>query len=279
MNKKIAGTIYVFVSAILFALGGLLIKLIPWGPITIQGGRSIFSLIVIGLYMFVKKRKLVINKSVILGAVFNLIMALTFVAATKLTTAANAIVLQFTEPIFIILLMWIIYKVKPQKEAIITCFVVFGGIICFFFDSLSAGGMFGNILAIISGIAYAFVFLIKKFPGADFESSIILSNIASIIIGIPFYYNETEVSISIWIWVVLLGAFQCGISYLFLSKGLDFVSPVTASLASTIEPVINPILVALFYGETIGILAIIGAVLVVGAATLYSLYEAKRKKE
>ena len=107
MNKSLMGAVYVFASAILFALGGVLIKLIPWSPTTIQGARSVFSLLVIGGYMMATKRKLVINKSVMLGALFNVIMALTFVAATKMTTAANAIVLQFTEPIFIIFLMWI----------------------------------------------------------------------------------------------------------------------------------------------------------------------------
>lgn len=271
MNKSLLGSIYVFVSAVLFALGGVLIKMIPWSPISIQGARSLFSLLVIGGYMLLTKRKLVLNKSVLLGAVFNVIMALTFVAATKLTTAANAIVLQFTEPIFIILLMWIIYKVKPAKEAVITCAIVFAGIICFFFDSLSAGGMLGNILAIVSGVAYAFVFLIKKFPGADFESSIIISNILSILIGVPSYAGETESSVTIWICVILLGTLQCGLSYVFLSKGLDRVSPVTASLTSTIEPILNPLLVAAFYGEKIGLMAVIGALLVVGSATIYNV--------
>ena len=271
MKKSLLGSIYVFVSAVLFALGGVLIKFIPWSAISIQGARSVFSLLVIGGYMLIKKRKLVINKSVLLGAVFNVIMALTFVAATKLTTAANAIVLQFTEPIFIILLMWIIYKVKPAKEAVITCAVVFAGIICFFFDSLSAGGMLGNILAIVSGLAYAFVFLIKKFPGADFESSIVISNILSILIGVPSYVGETNSSALIWICVILLGTLQCGLSYVFLSKGLDYVSPVTASLTSTIEPILNPLLVALIYGEKIGFMAVVGALLVVGSATIYNV--------
>ena len=276
MNKSLMGAVYVFASAILYAMGGVLIKLIPRSPTTNQGARSVFSLLVIGGYMMATKRKLVINKSVMLGALFNVIMALTFVAATKMTTAANAIVLQFTEPIFIIFLMWIIYKVKPAKEAIITCVVVFAGIICFFFDSLSAGGMFGNILAIVSGVAYAFVFLIKKFPGADFESSIIISNIVSIVVAIPTCISETKSSTLIWACVILLGTLQCGLSYVFLSKGLDLVSPVTASLTSTIEPVLNPLLVALIYGEKVGGLAIVGALLVVGSATLYNLKQAQK---
>ena len=276
MNKRVLGTIYVFLSAILFALGGLLIKVVPWSAISIQGGRSIFSLLIILLYMRITKHKFVFNKSVVIGGLLNFAMAITFVAATKMTTAANAIVLQFTEPIFIILLMWIIYKVRPNKAAIITCAIVFGGIICFFFDSLSAGGMIGNILAIISGLAYAFVFMIKKFPDSDFESSIVLSNILSIALAIPSIAKETELGMNVWLFVILLGLFQCGLSYVFLSKGLDLVTPVTASLVSTIEPILNPLLVACFYGERVGILAIIGAIMVVGSATIYSIYESKK---
>lgn len=225
--------------------------------------------------MLLTGRKLVLNRSVLFGAVCNMVMAFTFVAATKLTTAANAIVLQFTEPIFVILLVWMIYKKKPSKEAIITCIMVFAGILCFFFESLSVGGMLGNLLAIASGCAYAIVFLMKKFPGADFESSILLSNIFSILIGIPSYIREANHSTMLWGYVLLLGAVQCGLSYVFLSKGLDRVSPITASLTSTIEPILNPLLVAAFYGEHVGKMAILGALMVVGSATLYNMIEAK----
>ena len=95
--------------------------------------------------------------------------------------------------------------------------------------------------------------------------------------GVPFYAAETEHSLTIWGCMVLLGIVQFGFSYIFLSKGLDRVSPVTASLTSTIEPILNPLLVALFYGETIGSTAVIGAVLVVGASTAYNVFDASKK--
>lgn len=81
--------------------------------------------------------------------------------------------LQFTEPIFVILLMWALYKKKPKKAAVVACAVVFAGILCFFLDSLSAGGMAGNLLAVFSGFTYALVMMMKGFPGADFESSLL----------------------------------------------------------------------------------------------------------
>mgnify|MGYP002466433545 FL=1 len=90
---------------------------------------------------------------------------------------------------------------------------------------------------------------------------------------IPFHPGWIYIYSS-W-FVLLLGVVQFGLSYVFLSRGLDAVSPVTASLTSTIEPILNPILVAVFYGETIGATAVIGALLVVGSATVYNVRQAK----
>lgn len=273
-KNSIKGTIFVLLSAICFSLGGVLIKSIPWSSVTIQGIRSVFSSLVIGGFMVMRHQRFVVNKTVLLGAAFNTVMAFTFVAATKMTTAANAIVLQFTEPIFVILLLWILYKKRPGKDALLTCAVVFSGILCFFFESLSAGGMVGNLLAIFSGLTYALVMLMKGFKGADFESSLLISNTISMIIGIPALLKETDYSMEVWGFMILLGVFQFGFSYVFLSKGLDYLSPVTASLTSAIEPILNPLLVAAFCGETIGAMGIVGAVLVVGASTTYNVLQA-----
>lgn len=124
-------------------------------------------------------------------------------------------------------------------------------------------------------MTYAGVFLIKKFPGGDFESSLMVSHLISIVVGIPFLMRETVFTPTVWGYVLVLGIVQFGLSYVFLSRGLDRVSPVTASLTSTIEPILNPILVAIFCGETIGMLSIFGAVLVIGSATVYNLRQAK----
>lgn len=291
-RESLWGTVYVLLSAICFSTGGVLIKLIPWSSMTIQGIRSIFSILVVGGYMLLRRQKFVWNKTVFWGAVCNTVMAFSFVAATKLTTAANAIVLQFTEPIFVILLMWLIYKKKPGKDALIACTVVFAGILCFFFESLGAGQMAGNLLAILSGLTYALVMMMKKFEGADFESSLIVSNIISAVVGIPMYVRDFApaggdalfgqlgaAGKDAWFFMLLLGVVQFGFSYIFLSKGLDYVSPVTASLTSTIEPILNPVLVAIFYGEQIGAAAVVGAVLVVGAAAVYNVRQSMQTEE
>ena len=109
-KNSLQGTVYVLLSAICFSLGGVLIK-----SMSINMVRSILSFILIFAYQRTQGRKFVFNKMVLLGAVLNFVMALTFVMATKMTTAANAIVLQFTEPVFLILIVWIVYRQKPKK--------------------------------------------------------------------------------------------------------------------------------------------------------------------
>lgn len=269
------GLAYVLISAVCFSLAGVLIKVIPWNPISINGARCIFAIIPMYLYLRATGRRFHVNKQIIGGAVLDFAMLETFVIANKLTTAANAIVLQFTEPIWVILLAWIIFRSRPRRSAVVASFVVIAGIACFFYDSLNAGGMLGNILAIVSGIAYAGVFLLKESPKCDFECAAILGFVACFVVGIPFYPQETIFTPEILVTIVALGVVQLGFAYLFLSKGLDVVSPVTASLTSTIEPLLNPILVAIVVGETIGPISIFGAVLVIGAATAYNVYAAR----
>ena len=269
------GLAYVLISAVCFSLAGVLIKVIPWNPISINGARCIFAIVPMYLYLRATGRRFHVNKQIIGGAVLDFAMLETFVIANKLTTAANAIVLQFTEPIWVILLAWIIFRSRPRRSAVVASFVVIAGIACFFYDSLNAGGMLGNVLAIVSGVAYAGVFLLKESPKCDFECAAILGFAACFVAGIPFYPQETLFTPEILVTIVVLGVVQLGLAYFFLSKGLDVVSPMTASLPSTIEPLLNPILVAIVVGEFIGPISIFGAVLVIGAATAYNVYAAR----
>lgn len=275
MKESNKGYLYIILSAICFATGGLLIKINSWSPMTINGVRSIFAIPV--FYLFYKKlgHKFKLNMAVILGALANSGMSTTFVIANKLTSAANTIVLQFTMPIYIIILLWIFWKKTPDKISVLTALFSFVGILCFFFDRISVSGMIGNILALVSGFLYAIVFLIKKIPNADFESSALLSFAINFVIGIPYMFQESSITGTNMMSVLLLGVIQIGFAYVFLARGLDFVSPIGAALTSMIEPVLNPILVAVFYRETIGTLSFIGAIIVLASATAYNLYSAR----
>ncbi|MCI5857941.1 MAG: DMT family transporter [Agathobacter sp.] len=279
MTPSKKGYLFIVLSAICFATGGILIKINSWSPMTISGVRSLFAIPV--LYIFYRKigHKFHFNRSVFFCALANTGMCTTFVIANKLTTAANAIVLQFTLPIYILLLTWIFFKKKPDKISVISALLSFAGICFFFFDSISTTGMIGNIVALVSGFLYAIVFMTKKIPGSDFASSALLSFALNFVIGIPFMLQETTISQTNIISVVLLGVIQIGFAYIFLEQGLTVVSPIGAALASMIEPILNPILVAIFYGETISAMSFAGAVIVFISSIIYNVYESMRKTD
>lgn len=273
--KTDKGALYIALSAVCFALGGILIKINTWSGVTINGARCFFTLWVMVVYMKYLHRKLVCNLGTWICAIANFSMGLTFVVANKMTSAANAIVLQFTMPVFIILFLWFFFKQKPDKLSIGCCLASFVGIAFFFFDSLTPAGMTGNLLAILSGALYGVVFISKKIKGCDFESAIFWSCILSVGMSLPSILGEVSFQPVNILSVMALGIFQLGVSYILLSKGLETVAPVGASLLSMIEPILNPILVAIFYGEMIGRFAFVGAVIVLASALTYNIIAAK----
>ena len=271
MTAQQKGFIYTALSAVCFATGGLLIKLNTWSSMSINGMRSFFAFFIFLLYMTLTKHQFKFNWKVLLGVVANSMMGITFIMANKMTTAANAIVLQFTLPIYIMLLAWIFQKKKPDKVSVISGMISLVGIMFFFFESLSLGGMTGNVLALVSGFFYAIVFMIKQIPDSDFESSAIISFVLNFVIGIPFILQETDWGIMNMSTGVLQGVVQIGLAYIFLNVALDKVPPVGASLISMIEPILNPVLVAIFYGEKIGKISFVGAIIVLASALFYNL--------
>ena len=272
--KQSKGILYVLMAAVLFSIGGLCIKLVPWSPLAINGARNLISAMIIGVYLKVTHHKIVINPAVLLGAVCMTGTTTLYTIANKLTTAANTIVLQFTAPVFVIFFMWLFFKERPKRVDIIASAVVFVGIICFFIDGLSSGNMSGNVLAVLSGVSYAGVFMMNSFEKSDSLSSIFLGQALSAVTCIWFVFGETDFGITAVGGILVLGVFQLALAYIFMAKGLDEVPAVTASLTTAIEPILNPLLVAVFYHEVITPLSFVGAVIVVGAVVGYNVWKA-----
>lgn len=268
MSDVQKGACYAFISAVLFSTGGLFIKLIPWSGYAINSARNLCAILMMIVYLYLRKKKPVFNKTVFWGAVAYAVTNTCFTLATKMTSAANAIVLQFSAPIFIILIAWLILKKRPGALEIRACAVVFVGIICFFLDSLSLDGITGNVIALVSGISYAVYFSYKDLTHADYDSVLFYGQLISILVGLPALVTEPAITTQSVIYAAVLGIFQMGLAFMLLSKAIELTSAITASLISTIEPILNPILVAVFYGETIGKLSLVGAaIVIVGIAT------------
>lgn len=272
------GTRFVFFAALLYSIGGLCIKLIPWNAMSINSARNMVALVVVGGYMLLSRHRLRMSRWIALGALSVCGTTVLYSLSNKLTTSANAIVLQFTAPIFVILLNAVFWRKRPGKLDLAACAVVVSGVVCFFLDGLAMGGMLGNALALLSGLCYAGVFLLNDLPDADPVCSVFWAEVISIIIGLPFLARETCFTTTAIVSVVVLGAFQVGLGYVMMCIGLRTTPAVTAALITGIEPILNPIWVAVFYGERVGPLALVGAVIVVAGVVGYNVLKSRREQ-
>ena len=267
----------VFLASVAFSTGGLLIKLIPWAALAINGARNLIGATVIGIYLTIRRHRLVISRQVLVGALSMIGVTTLFALANKLTTAANTIVLQFTAPVFVMLLMAAIYHVRPTKTDLFTCVAVLAGVCLFFADGISAGNWLGNLLALLSGVCYAGVFMMNTGKNADALSSCFLGQLAAGILFTPMCVQETDFSAPVLMAVLALGVIQVGGAYILFSEGIKGTPAVSASLITGLEPVMNPAWVAIFHGETISGLSLAGAVIVFVAILLYNLRMSRKK--
>ena len=266
---------FVFLASLLFSIGGLCVKRIPWSALAINGARNLLGAAVIGVFLLLSRHRLRINGPVLLGAASTLGVTTLFTVANKLTTAANAIVLQYTAPVFVMLFSALLYRTRPRKRDMLTCAAVLFGVALFFIDGFRAGNQLGNLAAILSGVCYAGVFMMNSSPRADALSSCFFGQLAAGLIFSPFCLRETDFSLPVLGVVFVLGVFQVGIAYICLSLGIRRTPAVTASLISGLEPVLNPLWTALFWGERVSPLALCGAVLVVSAILIYNVRAAR----
>lgn len=270
-NKKRTGIAAMLGASLCFSVGGLLIKIIPWNPLVINGVRNLIACCVIGLFIILTKHRLKFNLTVMAGALCMAGVTTCYTIANKLTTAGNTIVLQYTAPVWIMILMYLFFGKRPGRTELVTIVIVLAGIICFFFEGLSTGKVAGDVFALLSGIFYAGVFMLNQFEKGDALSSIFFGQLMCGVLMTPMIVRETQFSPSILAAVFLLGSVQVGLAYILFSIGTKYTDPVTASVINAIEPVLNPILVAVFYGERLGRLSVIGAVVVIAGILFYNL--------
>ena len=268
---KSLGTAAVLAASLCFSTGGLLMKIVPWNPLAINGVRNVIAAVVIGLYILVTHHKLKFNFTVLVGAVSMAGVTTLFSIANKLTTAGNTIILQYTAPIWIVILMFLFFGQKPSRTALVSILIVFAGILCFFFEGLSTGKWLGDLLALLSGVFYAGVFMLNSFEKGDALSSVFFGQLACGIFLSPLVLRENVFTPPVLLSVFLLGAVQVGLAYIFFTTGTKYTDPVTASIINALEPILNPVLVAIFYGEMLGRLSLVGAAIVLCGILYYNL--------
>jgi DME family drug/metabolite transporter len=186
--------------------------------------------------------------------------------ATKTTTAVNAIFLQSTAPIYVLIFEPLLTKTKWERINIITIAVCFLGMILFFMGALTPGDIKGNIATLLAGIAFAtFLLGMKKNDPQYGESSIFYGNVIVALFCIPFITDLTAISLQDFAMVSFLGVFKIAFAYALFSYGLKRIIAVEASIISMFEPVLNPIWVFIGYGEVPTFYAIIGGIIIITA--------------
>ena len=261
--------LFIIIAASLWSTSGVMIKTISWQPIAILGGRSIFSSIVFLIYLRRLPTKWTRWKLVASAAY--ILTQFLFIWSTKLTTAANAIFLQYTAPVYVILLaLWFLHE-RPTRIDWSSMLIIFVGMLLFFGDKLSTDGFYGNLLAVLSGVTSAFmtVSLRAQKDGVPAES-ILLANLFTAVIGIPFILKESWTPTN-WLILLYLGTIQMGLSFLLFTNAIKYVPALEANLISTLEPVLNPVWVFLFLGEEPGRFALIGGLIVLAGVALNAI--------
>jgi len=280
MKKENAAMLEMLVCATLWSIAGIFMKLIPWNGFAIAGLRSLIAGLTFIVYMRAKKLKYRLNKKTAISGVITGCVYICFTCANKLTTAANAIVLQFTSPIFIVILSAVFFKTKVKKADLIAVLFTLAGIALFFLDQLKPGYVFGNFVAILSGLLMAGMFMsVGNLQGEERFSAVLNGQMFTFLVGVPFVLTtKPEFSTVAVLSIIILGVFQLGISYILYVKSAEYCPPLACCLLGAIEPMLNPVWVFLFDGEHPGFFALIGCVIVIVSVTVWCIF-GKDKEE
>jgi len=235
-------------AALLWSLGGVGLKGVDWHPLALMSARSAFSALF--LFSVMGKPKFDGSPAQIGAGVANAMTVILYVPAVKMTTAANAILIQYTAPIWVALLGAWLLKERPTWLDGLTLAITLGGLALFFRDGFSGLSSYGDLLALLSGVSLAVMtLLLRKQKQGNALESIFLGCVLSALFGLYWVITEPWPPLRAWIAIALMGFFQHGLAHVLYCRALRHVTALEAILVSTLEPVLNPIWVALVIHE------------------------------
>ena len=277
MKETTKGTLAMIATALLWSIGGIFIKLIPWNPLAIAGLRGVIGGLVMYIYLRIRGIKPVFNKDTLKIAIALAGVCSTFVAANKLTTAANAIVIQYCAPVYVLLYIAFVQKKKLRPLDIAVVPITILGVSLCFIGQMGKGHLVGDIVAIISGVFFAAMFITSEGVSDQVRASgIMQGQFLTAIIGLPVLFATRPVFTAQAIGgILILGIFQIGIAYVLYSIAIKRAPLLTCSLLAVLEPLLNPVWVFLFAGENPGAWSLVGGVIVIAVITLWYVYDAK----
>ncbi|MBS1795264.1 MAG: EamA family transporter [Acidobacteria bacterium] len=285
-NKEISPVWYVFIAVLLWSTGGLFIKLTTLDAAQVTFFRSSLAALTVALLTY--KKGLRINLFGVFASIIYATLLFLFVWATKKTTAANAIFLQYTAPIYILVLAPFILREKFHLRDLVTVLLCIGGMSLFFVGQLRIDDYQGNLAALGSGVFLGLYIMLLKHPQARRMNStitVIYGNFLLAAINLPSVVNFKALvgsapGVAIFpalTWtdifaVGFLGIFQIGISYILFIKGVTGgTRPLDASIIGFIEPLLNPVWVFLFIGERPSNWALLGGAIIIATVAGHTL--------
>lgn len=280
-TEKVSPLLYVLAAAILWSTGGLFIKWTQLSGLELSFYRSFFALLIVA---FVTRREgFGLNKVSAAASLLYAVLIILFVLATKKTTAANAIFLQYTAPVYLLIFEPLVYKEKFRLRDLITVLVCIGGMTLFFVGKLRPEDVVGNFLALASGVCFAAYFLLLRHSTARLvnrASSAIYGNLLVVLVTAPWGLSAlTSLDRHDTLSVIYLGVIQIGLAYtLFTVAMARGVRSLDAGIIGYAEPVLNPIWVFLVLGEKPSEWALLGGAIIIVAVIVHMLMDAKRKR-
>jgi drug/metabolite transporter (DMT)-like permease len=272
----------VLAAAIIWSTGGLFIKWTTLSGLELSFGRSLLAAVTVAI--FTRREGFGINRITLLASVLYAALLLLFVLATKETTAANAIFLQYTAPLYVLVLEPIFYKEKFRQRDLITVIFCVVGMSLFFVGKLRPQDVTGNLLALASGICFAFYFLLLRHSSArdvNRASSVIYGNLLVVLIAASAGLKALpNIDLHDALSVVYLGVVQIGVAYTLFTLGMARgIRSLDAGIVGYIEPVLNPVWVFLVIGERPSKWALIGGAIIVGAVVVHTTLKAKEGRK
>lgn len=280
---------FVLLAVLLWSSGGVLIKFTTLDAFTVNFGRSLLAAMTVAV--FTRRKGLKLDGFTLLTAFLYAGTLTCFVYANKTTTAANAIFLQYTAPVYILILSPFVLKEKFRFSDFVTVAVCLGGMSLFFLeeqgstDGLAPNVYLGNFAALLSGVFFGLYFVLLRHPRSlankNSAVSVFYGNLLIVLLMLPFLINNPpQPNAADLTAIFFLGIFQIGIAYVLFTRGIaEGVRSLDASIIGFIEPFLNPIWVFLFLGEKPSRWAIFGGIIIICAVVVHTRRQNRRTAE
>jgi drug/metabolite transporter (DMT)-like permease len=258
------GILLVAGAALLWSTGGLGIKAIADPPLKVAFYRSAIAAVALLIHFRPRLRRL--TPGFLAGLASYAACLVSFVIATKWTSAANAIFLQYSGVVWVLLLSPLVLRepLRPRDAAAIA--IAFAGMALFFLGRFDAPGRAGDAVALLSGVFFAALILsLRRERGVGAEAVVAWGNVVTAAAVLPFVVPDLGLTARSAGVLFLLGVFQLAGAYALFVRGIRHVTATEASLIGMLEPVANPIWVFLFLGERPGLASILGGAVVLSA--------------